>query len=437
MTEFPKGVKQGNRASVAYLTGADKQVYLNVNTESLRKMNCAIILTGIRRYGPSSHTDMHRWSGMSSATISAVTAQLEDEGIILRKEVAPKAGRGRPRVLFDHSPDHAYVVAARITFDTVEYSLIDYCGALKDRFAEKRSVEPQGPEEFAKRFRAGLHRLCERSGLAASSIKVISITTKGLVSRHRSELVWSPVFGGKAIDFDALLSPDWPAKKILTNETRYAAQAIAVDNLVELQKSATNQIATLSLDHSIGLGIATIDYNGRVSSVSPPFGHMVHHAGGSLCRCGSRGCIEAYAGFYGILRTAFEVPEDTIPAKFVPAGEIAKVAQNARSGDRRAQYAFRNAGEALGAGLSRLFSLMSPMPVTITGPGAEHYDLMSEGLAACLKDNLVLRSQPVPKISVIPDESQLVFSGNVQTSLGELDTFGNPNSEFSRNLRLA
>src|SRR3546814_12418462 len=42
------------------------------------------------------------------------------------------------------------------------------------------------------------------------------------------------------------------------------------------------------------------------------FGHMLHIPGGAMCRCGARGCIEAYAGFYAVLRTAFEVPLDTV-----------------------------------------------------------------------------------------------------------------------------
>ena len=35
---------------------------------------------------------------------------------------------------------------------------------------------------------------------------------------------------------------------------------------------------------------------------------------GALCRCGMRGCIEAYAADYGILRAAYSVPDSTPPA---------------------------------------------------------------------------------------------------------------------------
>ena len=43
------------------------------------------------------------------------------------------------------------------------------------------------------------------------------------------------------------------------------------------------------------------------------------------------------------------------------------------------EYAFRQAGLALGQGLSRVLSLYGSMPVTITGPGTRFLDLLSRG----------------------------------------------------------
>jgi predicted NBD/HSP70 family sugar kinase len=93
----------------------------------------------------------------------------------------------------------------------------------------------------------------------------------------------------------------------------------------------------------------------------------------------AKGCIEAYAGFYAILRMAFEVPLDTIPAKFVPISELDKIAARARQGHRMSAFAFRQAGIALGNGLSRLLSLTERMPVAITGQGTRYYDLLRRG----------------------------------------------------------
>ena len=118
-------------------------------------------------------------------------------------------------------------------------------------------------------------------------------------------------------------------------------------------------VAALSLGHSIGLGIARFDRMGELSVTAPNFGHMLNASDGKLCRCGAQGCIEASAGFYGILRTAFEVPPDTILVKFVSLAEMDKIALRARQGHRMSEYAFRQAGLALGHFVNPLWFWLS------------------------------------------------------------------------------
>jgi len=394
---------------------------MKASSETLRKQNRALVLASLRQIGPVSHTDIAEWTGLSSATVSAITGVLETDKVILRLEQTSPGGRGRPRVLFRQNPDSAYIAAVRITGDKVEYSLVDYCGVLKDRFKFDRDPEETSTSAFATSFKDGLSRLAERADLEPDRIVTISITSKGLVARGRPVLLWSPVFDDEQINFESLLKPEWTGRIYLTNETRFAAQAVAENARQATVQPQPRKFATLSLDHSIGLGIAEEDTAGRVSSFAPPFGHMVHQPDGPVCRCGSRGCIEAYAGFYGILRTAFEVKEDSIPAKFIPFDEMNKIAERARAGDRMAQYAFRRAGEVIGIGISRLHSFLGTMPVTITGPGLEFFDLMSEGFEKNIESNLQVRLYSMPTLALNSDEPGLIFQGNVQASLADLD----------------
>lgn len=397
---------------------------MKASTETLRRQNRTLVLSALRTLGPASHTDIAEWSGLSSATVSSITTELEQDRILERlpPESGTASGRGRPRILLRHHAEWTYVITVRITSEGVEYSLVDYSGILKDRIEEKRQQRKPDIKAFCQRISSALERLALRSSLPHEKVSKISITSKGLVARDRPVLLWSAIFGDTEIDFEALLRPAWQADITLINETRFAAQAVAEKLRVEKGADAPEWISTLSLGHSIGLGLAGKDKARRISSVALPFGHMVHQPDGPLCRCGSRGCIEAFSGFYAILRKAFDVPEDTIPAKFIPLEQMDRVARQARRGDRRAEYAFRQAGEVLGVGLSRVHSLYEPMPMTITGPGIRYLDLMLPALKANLANNLVVRFTAPPEISIRDNESELVFQGNVQTRLSELDT---------------
>ncbi|WP_275784156.1 ROK family protein [Pararhizobium gei] len=391
------------------------------STEVVRQQNSALVLAALRRMGQLSHTGICDHTGLASATVSAITAELERSGVIGKIEQQAHTGRGRPRVLFSQRRDSGYIIAVRISSDLVQYSLIDYSGRLIDRFEEARNHKIVGTKHFAEGFADALERLVRRSSLEKAQILGLSISSKGIVEADGARLLWSPVFGGEQIDFAGLLGPGWGAKVSLNNETLLVAQALGMKADSAEGGSTFRALAALSLGHSIGLGIARKDRFGELEVTAPNFGHMFHAANGCLCRCGSFGCIEASAGFYGILRAAFEVPPDTIPAKFVPLVEMDKIAAGARQGNRMAGYAFRQAGVALGNGLSRLLSLYGRMPIHITGPGVRYYDLIQRGIDEGMEQSHEVRLQGRPDISVLFDEQRLVFEGHLNRALTDLD----------------
>ncbi|MDX3927178.1 MAG: ROK family transcriptional regulator [Shinella sp.] len=390
------------------------------STELVRQQNSVLVLATLRRFGPLSHTDLSERTGLASATVSVITAELERARILEKREQQAATGRGRPRVLFQQRRGSAYLIAVRIASDLVQYSLADYAGTLIDRFEEPRNNLSTSAASFTQGFLDALERLVQRSRIDRDAVLSISISSKGIVDSSARRLIWSPVFGLEQIDFAALLSPAWRAKVTLSNETLLVADALAA-RMDTGGEAGFRGLAALSLGHSVGLGIARRDRFGELQVSAPNFGHMPNSEDGKLCRCGSSGCIEASAGFYGILRMAFEVPPDTIPAKFVPIAEMDKIALRARQGHRMSEYAFRQAGLALGKGLSRMLSLYENMPVVFTGPGTRYFDLLSRGIEEGLIPSQHVRLQGLPQMTISPEEATLVLEGHLHRALAEID----------------
>jgi predicted NBD/HSP70 family sugar kinase len=391
------------------------------STELVRQKNSLSVLSALRRQGSLSHTDLSSFTGLASATVSAITADLERTGLIQRKEQQNAAGRGRPRILFGPNGAFCYAAIIIISSDSVQYSLVDYSGKLVDRFAEQRNVIAKGT--FANSIVAGMERLALRSHISRTDILQISISSKGLVDTTSATLVWSPVLGNEKINFQEILGENGQVRVTLNNETLLAAKAVAIrENMRDGLAAGAEALVALSLGHSIGLGIAR--RNGDAIDLSAPnFGHMLHLADGALCRCGTRGCIEAYSGFYAILRSAFEAPAHAEPAKFVPVAEVDKIAVAARAGARMPRLAFRTAGLSLGNGLSRLFSLHGHMPVYLTGPGTRYFDLLESGITDGLAQSQAVRFGGMPKLRIRPDESELVFEGHLDLALSAADDY--------------
>ncbi len=389
------------------------------STELVRQANSVLVLAELRRLGRLAHTEIGEATGLSSATVSAITADLESRGIIERLEQQPASGRGRPRVSFGQSRGCGHVIVVIVSSDAVEYSLVDYSGTLIDRFSEARGRAE--PAAFVAELRAALDRLALRSAIAHDSVLAISISSKGLVAQDRPVLVWSPLLGAQPIDFGEVLGGDWRAPILLSNETLLVAGALSARRGNARAAGEAPGLAALSLGHSIGLGVARWPTAGPVEVSAPNFGHMLHVPDGALCRCGSLGCVEAYAGFYAILRMAFGVPLNTIPAKFVPVVEIDRIAVQARQGNRRAQHAFGQAGMAIGNGLSRLLSLHGHMPVYLTGPGTHYFDLLRTGVEEGLSQGQAARLFGMPQLTVLADERSLVFEGHLGLAFSLVD----------------
>lgn len=387
------------------------------STELVRQQNSALVLSVLRREGRLSHTQISEATGLSSATISAITADLERSAIIEKSEQQAPTGRGRPRVLFSQRRDCGYLITVIISSDSIQYSLVDYAGTLLDRFTE---IRPEGSREaFVAAISAGLNRTVQRADIGRNQVLLVSLSSKGLVSPSEPVLVWSPMLGSEAVDFRVALGENWGDKVVLNNETLLVAKALQQRQARGAQPGAS--LAAISLGHSIGLGIARTLPEKDAEISAPNFGHMLHIPGGALCRCGARGCIEAYAGFYAVLRSAFEVRADTVPAKIVPLAEVDKIAALARQGQRMAVLAFRQAGVALGNGISRLLSLYDHMSIFITGPGIRYYDLLQAGVEEGLAQTHVVRLSGMPRLEVVVDEAALVFEGHVGLAFSLID----------------
>ena len=82
------------------------------STELVRQQNSALVLAALRRAGNLSHTEISAETGLASATVSVITAELEKAGVLAKAEQQVHGGRGRQRNCFavpaNHQPTAAW-----------------------------------------------------------------------------------------------------------------------------------------------------------------------------------------------------------------------------------------------------------------------------------------------------------------------------------------
>jgi predicted NBD/HSP70 family sugar kinase len=148
---------------------------------------------------------------------------------------------------------------------------------------------------------------------------------------------------------------------------------------------------------------------------------MIHRPDGALCRCGRRGCIEAYAGNYAIWRNARQASENDEPISDISDEDMQALAAIAREKDGPEREAFRKAGEALGFGLGSLFALIDPAPVAVVGIGATAFDLIEPALREAIAKTAGGHHSKAISFDTEPNELPLIREGCTMRALTFVD----------------
>lgn len=398
-------------------------MHSKADTELVRRQNRGLVLDAVRRSGPMARVELGRVTGLSPATISAITGDLLSEHVLITADMGDgadrPAGRGRPRVALDLNSEAAFVLGVKVSLNAVTLMLSDYAGELRNR--TRHILPTMGPEasRFVPRLIQILRRYFEEEGVAIDRVSEIAIAIPGVVDTTAGRLIWSPTV---SVDIGTVPGPIEAALGIMTSMTNDAnMMAQALNSRDPVRYGGT--FATIFIAYGVGTGLYI---NGRLFpgafGAGGEFGHTNHIPGGAACRCGRRGCIEAYVADYAIYRTIERLPPDEPPADIDPDAEtMRRLEERAREGDKDARSAYHQAGLALGFGLSRLCGLINPQRVVFTGRGVAAFDLMKAGFESGLRDGLVPELSSMTEIEVFSAEDDLVDVGILAGALQRLD----------------
>ena len=130
---------------------------------------------------------------------------------------------------------------------------------------------------------------------------------------------------------------------------------------------------------SLGVGIGSCffsdgkEHRGH-GGYAGEFGHTCVYPDGRQCGCGNKGCLEAYVGAKGIIKTAEELmAESDAPTMMRSLEKLSPrtIKECCDKGDEMAIEVYRRTGLILGQGLATYASLIDPEAIIFTG-GISH-----------------------------------------------------------------
>ncbi|QPC85726.1 ROK family protein [Mesorhizobium sp. NBSH29] len=390
-----------------------------IRHDDLRRRNRAMVMASVRRQRTPSRTEIAAATGLSHSTISAISADLIDEGILIETKASdPRTiRRGRPQVALGLSPDAASVIALVLSLNALSASLIDYSGEVIAQETRRLPTLTLSRSDLVADMVAMVQRLIAGRPFGVKPAARIALAVQGTTDAAARAMLWSPITPHSGIAFADILEDAFGIPATVENDCNMIAVALRWH---KPERYRDDFIAIL-LSHGIGMGMVLKGelFTGTQSS-GGEFGHLVHRPDGALCRCGRRGCVEAYAGNYAIWRKACEQSEDELPVDIKDSDMIA-LAARARAGGGAEREAFRRAGEALGFGLGSLFALIDPAPVAIVGHGALAFDLVEPALREALARTAGGQHSKAISFDTEPDEMPLIREGCAMRALTFVD----------------
>jgi predicted NBD/HSP70 family sugar kinase len=278
----------------------------------VRAHNLALVLhTVANSTSPPSRAAIATTTGLTRATVSALVDDLVAGGLLVEVDPPPRTGAGRPAAGLALTSTGPAGLGLEINVDYLAACVVDLTGAVRHRHVEHADQRPVDPEQALAalgRLAAAARHAAEADGLvvAGAALAVPGLVAGGLV-RVAPNLAWQDVDAVAALRAvpelaDLPVTVDNEANLAALGELRVTGggpDSNLRDRSLESGGGGSPGNSFLYVSGEIGIGAGlVIDgelYRGA-RGWSGEIGHVTVYPDGRPCRCGSRGCLEQYAG---------------------------------------------------------------------------------------------------------------------------------------------
>ncbi|MFF9850518.1 ROK family protein [Streptomyces litmocidini] len=343
----------------------------------VRRHNLSLVLRTVHEAGETTRAAVAARVGLTRPAVSSLVEQLLDLGLLVESGKTFSGQAGRPGTVLKPADTGPAGLGVEINVDYVTVCVVDLTGTDRVRRTEHLdNREAEAAEVLARAARIAADALdaaAERRLTPAGA----GLALPGLVSG--GTVRQAPNLGWNAVPAEALFGEALAALRPAT-----AGLPLASDNeanmaaLAELWFGALGDLRTfLHLTGEIGVGGAIVVHGELLRGAhgfAGEIGHLVVDAEGPRCRCGSRGCLEQYAGQAALLAAA-------------GATDVPDLARRAEAGEPRPLAALADAGRMLGRALSGAVNLLDPEAVVLGGI----YPRLMPWLAPAVAEELATR----------------------------------------------
>ena len=335
------------------------------STASLRAANQRRVIDALRVAStepPITQADIARTTQLAPATVSNIVRELAGAGL-----VETVGGSGRRGTEVRISRRAGLVAAVDFGHRHLRVAVGDLAGTL---LAERRL--PLAPDHD--------HGV----GLALADETLCGLIAE--LGARRGDVVSvgmglpAPV-GQDGVVIASSILPGWIGVEAAAVAQQRFGWPVHLDNDANLCALAEHRFGAgvghrcmvyIKVSSGVGAGLIIDDrpFHGGTGTAGE-IGHLTFDENGPICRCGSRGCLEAYTSV-GMLQELLHLQH--------PGAGVTELVAAARAGDVAVRRAFEDVGTRLGWGVAIVANLMNPTCLVIGGDMAQAGDLLLDAV---------------------------------------------------------
>ena len=359
------------------------------------------IFERVRAAGTMPRVQVARELAVSPATVTTLTSELIALGLLVEvaapRDIDTAGGRGRPAVALGVKAGAHNV--ARIELSDREHTavIIDFAGNLVSDVAVPRQPGAMGLDDLLLATENLVTKACERAGIKKADLSALGLGVPGFVDAARGMVHWSPVLADRHCPLAAAVADRLQLPVHIDNDANLVT-------LAELWFGAGRKLsdfAVVTIEHGVGMGFVLNHriYRGA-QGLGMELGHTKVQIDGALCRCGQRGCLEAYVADYALAREATTALNWGAREAQSVNILLESLYDHAKAGNAAARSIFHRAGRYLALGLANVINLFDPELIILSGDRMRYDYLYSGETLAEIKAMALNTGRPVPRIEI-------------------------------------
>ncbi len=334
----------------------------------------------VRAAGRAARADITRALGISAGSVTTLTADLIARGMLREVDgLAREQSRGRPPVALEVVTDCKHVIGIKLSDETHTAVLTDFAGNV---LADTSLTTPQPRKDVdvvLDEMDVLIGELLLISGKSIAEIDAVGVGLSGIVDHVTGVVAWSPLMTARDVNLAAGFGKRHSLPIYVDNDANMLT-------LAELWFGVGRELANfavVTIEHGVGMGLVLENRLFRGSrGMGLELGHTKVQLDGALCRCGQRGCLEAYLADYALAREAGTALDRGPRNLQSPNAMLDMLYTQAKAGNEAASTIFQRTGRYLSVALSNVVQLFDPELIILSGERMRYDYLYAESVMA-------------------------------------------------------